>query len=160
MEIAILAIGRMKAGPETELCTRYLERAKTVGRGLGMKGFSVAERAESRAARTADRVAQEEEAIVAALPPGGRTACLDEDGDCLSSAEFANWLRRQADAGIAMTTFVIGGADGLGEAILRRAELRLALGRLTWPHQIVRILLAEQLYRAMTILSGHPYHRA
>jgi 23S rRNA (pseudouridine1915-N3)-methyltransferase len=86
--------------------------------------------------------------------------CLDEGGELLTSEALAEFLRREATATKRGAVFIIGGADGLAGDVLRRADRKLSFGRVTWPHQIVRILLAEQLYRAMTILSGHPYHRA
>jgi 23S rRNA (pseudouridine1915-N3)-methyltransferase len=160
MQILVLAVGRLKAGPESELCARYLERARKSGRGLGFRGFDVQELAESRASRAADRIAQEQAALSAALEDGGRTVCLDAGGELIDSESFANMLSREAAAGAPSLAFVLGGPDGLGAELQRRADRRLSFGRMTWPHQVARILLAEQLYRAMTILSGHPYHRA
>jgi 23S rRNA (pseudouridine1915-N3)-methyltransferase len=159
MDIAIVAVGRLKAGPERELCARYLDRARKAGKTLGFRGFGVQELPESRALRPAERIAQEEAAILTSLAKAGRAICLDARGELLDSEAFANVLGRGAEA-TARISFVIGGADGLGESILTAADRRLSFGRLTWPHQVARILLAEQLYRAMTILSGHPYHRA
>lgn len=159
MDISILAVGRLKDGPESELCARYLERARKTGRGLGLRGFGMQELAESRAARPTERIAQEDEALLAALPRGGRTLCLDAGGELIDSEAFAAGLSRDAAGGVARTTFVIGGPDGLGGRIKASADRQVSFGRVTWPHQIVRILLAEQLYRSMTILSGHPYHR-
>ena len=160
MDVSILAVGRLKSGPESELCARYLDRARKAGRPLGLRGFQVQEIAESRATRAADRIAEEAVQIAAALPRPGRTVCLDAAGELIDSVAFAGALGRDAAAAVARITFVIGGADGLGSSILAQADQRLAFGRLTWPHQLARILLAEQLYRATTILSGHPYHRA
>lgn len=102
----------------------------------------------------------EVEALMTALPGEGRIVALDERGRDLGSAEIAATLGRWRDDGERLATFVIGGADGLDAAVLARADLRLAFGRATWPHMLVRAMLAEQLYRAGTILSGHPYHRA
>ena len=160
MEISILAVGRLKSGPEAELCGRYLDRARKSGRALGFRGFAVQEVSESRAARAADRIAQEEEGLLALLGRSDRTVCLDAGGELPDSEKFAAILMRDAEAAVSRTNFIIGGPDGLGDRILAAAERRLSFGRMTWPHQIVRILLVEQLYRAMTILSGHPYHRA
>jgi 23S rRNA (pseudouridine1915-N3)-methyltransferase len=161
MEVALAAIGRLKAGPEKELCERYLERARKSGARLGFRGFSVQEFAESRAPRPKDRIAQEDTALSSVVAAGtGRIIGLDAAGDLVDSQGFADWLARDCAASVARTLFIIGGPDGLGPAILGRSDRRLSLGRMTFPHQIVRILLAEQLYRAMTILSGHPYHRA
>jgi 23S rRNA (pseudouridine1915-N3)-methyltransferase len=150
----------MKAGPERELCARYLDRAKKAGRGLGYRGFEVRELAESKAPRASERVAAEGAALLAALDRPGRAICLDAGGELVDSEGFAAALSRDAAAGAARTIFVIGGPDGLGTDVLNAADRRISFGRVTWPHQIARILLAEQLYRAMTILSGHPYHRA
>lgn len=160
MEIAIVAVGRLKNGPEGALFGRYLERAAQSGRGLGWRGFNVAELAESRAPRGPDRIVAEAQAIASALDRGGRTVCLDADGDLLDSEAFARQLAQDAARSVTRTTFVIGGPDGIAGELLARADRRLSFGRLTWPHQLVRVLLAEQLYRATTILSGHPYHRA
>jgi 23S rRNA (pseudouridine1915-N3)-methyltransferase len=160
MDIALAAVGRLKAGPESELCDRYLDRARKSGARLGFRGFNVEELSESRAQRSQDRVVQEQDAVLAMLGRDGRVVCLHERGELIDSQSFAAALSRDAAQSIARTTFVIGGPDGLGPRILDRADRSVAFGRLTWPHQIVRILLAEQLYRAMTILSGHPYHRA
>ena len=160
MDVRLLAVGRLKAGPERDLSERYLDRARRTGAGLGLRDFSVREVAESRAQRAPDRMAEEEAALAPILAEGGRIVCLDATGDLLGSEDFAAALRSDAEAALAHTTFVIGGPDGLGRQILARADRRLSFGRVTWPHQLARVLLAEQLYRAITIISGHPYHRA
>ena len=159
MDIAIVAVGRLKSGPEAELAGRYLDRAAKVGRGLGLHGFGTDELRESRAADAPARQSEEAAQIRRALG-SGRAACLDEAGEQLTSADLAGWLRREADSGTTRIVFVIGGADGLDPALVMEADRLIAFGRLTWPHQLARIMLAEQLYRAMTILAGHPYHRA
>jgi 23S rRNA (pseudouridine1915-N3)-methyltransferase len=160
LEISVLAVGRMKAGPERELCERYLERARKSGPKLGLRGFSVEEVAEARAPRAPDRIAAEEAALLAKLLDGDRVIALDAHGDLIDSDTFAAGLAKDAGAAVPRTIFLIGGPDGLGKRLLDRSHRRLSFGRMTWPHQLVRILLAEQLYRATTILSGHPYHRA
>lgn len=159
MRIAISAIGRMKKGPETELVQRYLERARLGGRSLGLTGFETLEYAESRAGRDTQRQREEAEFLIQARPEGAPLIALDEKGKTLNSVDFAHWIARQRDAGMPALWFVLGGADGLDEAVRDEAALKLSFSPLTWPHQIARILLAEQLYRATTILSGHPYHR-
>ena len=156
----MLAVGRMKAGPERELCERYLERARKARPKVGLRGFSVDELPESRAVRADDRIAAEGAALVEKLGRDDRVVCLDAGGELVDSSGFAAALARDAGASIARTVFVIGGPDGLGRAVFERGSRRMSFGRLTWPHQLVRVLLAEQLYRATTILSGHPYHRA
>ena len=160
MDVNLVAVGRLKAGPEAELATRFLDRARQTGRGLGFRGFNVRELAESRAAREVERKLREADDILASIADGDRVVCLDEGGEAIGSRDFAEWLRRDADAGFKRCCLIIGGPDGLSDGVLSRAERTLSLGRLTWPHQLVRLLVAEQLYRAMTILAGHPYHRA
>jgi 23S rRNA (pseudouridine1915-N3)-methyltransferase len=158
MRIVVSAVGRMKAGPERELATRYLDRAIAGGRPLGLTGFSVSELAESRASSAPARKAEEARALAAALPDAAIIA-LDERGRSIGSEELAQTIARWRDAGRPALAFVIGGADGLDAEIIERADLVLSFSPLTWPHQLVRIMLAEQLYRTTTILAGHPYHR-
>ncbi|HEY9011286.1 MAG TPA: 23S rRNA (pseudouridine(1915)-N(3))-methyltransferase RlmH [Devosia sp.] len=158
MRIAIAAVGRMKQGPERELVGRYLDRAIASGRPLGLSGFETIELTESRASTSPARKAEEAKALRAALPEGIVVA-LDERGRTLGSEAFANQIARWRDDGRPAVSFVIGGADGLEPDFVRTAAVTLSFSPLTWPHQLVRIMLAEQLYRATTILSGHPYHR-
>lgn len=158
MRVSIAAVGRMKQGPERELVARYLERAVASGRPLGLSGFEVTELTESRASSSPARKADEAKALRAALPDGIVVA-LDERGKTLGSEAFAHQIARWRDDGRPAVSFVIGGADGLEHDFVKGADLTLSFSPLTWPHQLVRIMLAEQLYRATTILSGHPYHR-
>jgi len=158
LRIAIAAIGRMKQGPERELVSRYLERAKGSGKPLALTGFDVLEFTESRAGSAEARKDEEAKTLLAALPEGVRVV-LDEHGKTISSQAFANQLGRWRDDGRPAVSFVIGGADGHGRDLLAGSDLTLSFSPLTWPHQMVRIMLCEQLYRATTILSGHPYHR-
>ena len=158
MRTAIVAVGRMKQGPERDLVARYLERARATGRGMQLSGFDVVEIAESRASAAPTRKAEEAKAIRAACAEGVLVA-LDEHGRGVDSQAFARQLERWRDDGRPAVSFVVGGPDGLDPALVRDADLVLSFSPLTWPHQMVRIMLAEQLYRATTILSGHPYHR-
>jgi 23S rRNA (pseudouridine1915-N3)-methyltransferase len=158
MRIAIAAVGRMKQGPERELVGRYLERAVGTGKPLGLTGFETIELTESRASSSPARKADEAKTLRAALPEGIVVA-LDERGKTQGSEAFANQIARWRDDGRPAVSFVIGGADGLEPDFVKAADLTLSFSPLTWPHQLVRIMLAEQLYRATTILSGHPYHR-
>ena len=158
MRVTIAAVGRMKQGPERELVARYLERAVASGRPLGLSGFEVTELTESRASSSPARKADEAKALRAALPDGIVVA-LDERGKTLGSEAFANQIARWRDDGRPAVSFVIGGADGLEPDFVKGADLTLSFSPLTWPHQLVRIMLAEQLYRTTAILSGHPYHR-
>ena len=158
MRVHIAAIGRMKQGPERELAARYLDRAAQSGKPLALTGFEVTELPESRASSGSVRKSEESKALRAILPDGVVVA-LDERGKSLNSDNFARQIGRWRDDGRAALSFVIGGADGLDPALAAGADLALSFSPLTWPHQLVRIMLAEQLYRATTILSGHPYHR-
>lgn len=158
MRIAVFAIGRLKSGPDSLLIERYVERAKLAGRSLGLD-VSAREFSESRAVRAEDRMDQEATTMLNALPKGARLVVLDERGTAPTSADFARRIGCLRDDGVPDLVFAIGGADGHGAAIRARADELLAFGPMTWPHQIVRLLLAEQVYRAVTILSGHPYHR-
>ena len=158
MLITLAVVGRLKAGPERLLVDRYLERAGQTGRALGLT-VAVRELPESRAGRADERMAQEAAALLALLPEGARLIALDERGETMGSETFAARIGTWRDAGLRDVVFAIGGADGHGEALRQRADQKLAFGAMTWPHQIVRLLLAEQVYRATTILTGHPYHR-
>jgi 23S rRNA (pseudouridine1915-N3)-methyltransferase len=160
MRVVVIAVGRLKQGPERELAERYHERFEDIGRRLGFRGVEIHEISESRARDTATRIAEEGAAIAGAIPDKSVLVTLDEHGQNIDSAGFAGHLGSWRDQAIASAIFVIGGADGLSPELQRKAKLRVAFGAATWPHQIVRVLLLEQLYRAATILAGHPYHRA
>lgn len=148
----------MKAGPEREMVARYLDRATGTGKPLALTGFDVIELTESRASSSASRKADEAKQLQLAIPEGIVVA-LDERGKSIGSEAFAAQIGRWRDDGRPAASFIIGGADGLDPAFVKTADLVLSFSPLTWPHQLVRIMLAEQLYRTTTILSGHPYHR-
>lgn len=160
VRLLVMAVGRLKAGPERELCARYLDRTAKGARALGLSGPDMIEIAESSARRPEDRMAEEGAALLAALPDGATLLALDPRGEHRSSEEFAAFLAAERDRGVRALALLIGGADGLSEAVRARAPRLIAYGRATFPHQIVRVMLAEQLYRATTILAGHPYHKA
>jgi 23S rRNA (pseudouridine1915-N3)-methyltransferase len=160
MRLLVIAIGRLKQGPERELTGRYRERFDEIGRKLGFRGLDIHEIPESRARDAATRIAEEAKAISAAIPEKSVLVALDERGENIDSTAFARHLGRWRDDQAANTIFAIGGADGLSPDLQRKAKLRMAFGSATWPHQVVRIMLLEQIYRAATILAGHPYHRA
>ncbi len=143
MRLTILAIGRNRDLDLERLIRSYLQRCPW--------RVDLHELVPRKGESEADRLAR-------AIPPGDTLVALDERGELATSADLAARLAGWRDAGCHVT-WLIGGADGLDEALLKRADWRLALGRLTWPHMLVRLLLAEQLYRAGTILAGHPYHR-
>jgi 23S rRNA (pseudouridine1915-N3)-methyltransferase len=159
MRLLLVCVGRSKAGPERDLAVRYIERAAAAGRVIGFSGVELREAAESRAARPDDRKREEAKAIAVRLPPRAMVIALDETGKDMTSLGLATKLGRARDEAIADTAFVIGGPDGLDPSFLATASFTLCFGKLSWPHQLARILAAEQIYRAMTILSGHPYHR-
>ena len=158
MRVAIIAVGRLKAGPERELADRYGKRIGAGGRALGLSALDIRELDESRARRPDARRRDEARAIEAALAPGGVRIVLDERGRDWTSEAFADFLRGARDENRALD-FVIGGPDGLDRDFLSQAGLRLRLGAMTLPHGLARVLLLEQIYRATTILAGHPYHR-
>jgi 23S rRNA (pseudouridine1915-N3)-methyltransferase len=160
MRLTVAAVGRLKAGPERELAGRYLERAGNLARGIGLHPIEVIEVDESRARRPDERIAQEGAALTAVMTGDHVCVARDSRGKGLTSEEFASRLARWRDEGRSAAYFLIGGADGLTRNLARSPDLMLAFGSATWPHQVVRIMLLEQLYRAATILTGHPYHRA
>jgi 23S rRNA (pseudouridine1915-N3)-methyltransferase len=160
MRLLIAAVGRLKMGPERELFARYVERANAAGRSVALSPVDVAEVPESQARRPADRRAEEAAKLEAAIPKGSRRLILDASGRNLTSEEFAKRLAKLRDQGAPAAVFLLGGADGLAQEFASNADLSISFGAATFPHQIVRILLAEQIYRAVTILSGHPYHRS
>ncbi|MGB2933459.1 MAG: 23S rRNA (pseudouridine(1915)-N(3))-methyltransferase RlmH [Methyloceanibacter sp.] len=150
----------MKQGPERELYAHYLGRAEELGRTLSLTQLASIELPESRAANAAARQAAEAEALLGKVPPSHNLICLDPAGKTQSSEVFAATLAKLRDGGAAGLAFLVGGADGLGHAVREKADLSLSFGPMTLPHGLARIVLAEQIYRAMTILAGHPYHRA
>jgi 23S rRNA (pseudouridine1915-N3)-methyltransferase len=158
MRIVVAAIGRLKRGPEQELGERYRERAVKSGRGIGLRSLEIIEIAESRAREAQRRMLEESIALANIIPKGAATVLLDPRGEALDSNSFVKRLRGWNDGGRDVA-FVIGGPDGLAPTLSDQADLHLAFGALTWPHQLVRIMLLEQIYRSVTILSGHPYHR-
>jgi 23S rRNA (pseudouridine1915-N3)-methyltransferase len=159
MRLLICAIGRLKQGPERELADWYRKRAEATGRPLGLREVEIVEIRESRAHDAERRRIEESIALANVIPDEGMVVVLDQRGENLDSAGLAALLRRWRADNCPAVCFMIGGADGLAPNLSQRAKLRLAFGAATWPHQLVRIMLLEQLYRAGTILAGHPYHR-
>jgi 23S rRNA (pseudouridine1915-N3)-methyltransferase len=158
MRLLICAVGRLKAGPERDLVARYAERLNATARSLALGPLDIVEIDESRARRAEDRKAEEADKLLMAAG-SSQVIALDENGASPGSEAFAAKIAGWRDGGAASLAFLIGGADGHGDAVRSRAAMTLSFGKMTWPHQIVRILLAEQLYRASTIIAGHPYHR-
>jgi len=160
MRLIVIAVGRMKQGPERELAERYRKRFDEIGRKLGFRSLDIHEIPESRAREAQARITEEAAAIAALVPEGSALVALDARGDNIDSVGLARHLVRFRDQSVANMVFVIGGADGLSPDLGAKQKLGLAFGSATWPHQLVRVMLLEQLYRAATILAGHPYHRA
>jgi 23S rRNA (pseudouridine1915-N3)-methyltransferase len=159
MRVIVIAIGRLKQGPERELAETYRKRAQATGRALGLREIEIIEIRESRAGDAERRRVEESIAIANVIPERAAIVIVDERGKNLDSAALAALLREWRAAEPPAVCFVIGGADGLAASLRERAKLKLAFGAATWPHQLVRIMLLEQLYRAASIIAGHPYHR-
>lgn len=160
MRLVVAAVGRLKRGPERDLEARYFERITKAGRAVGIRGATISELGESPARRAAERKSQEAAGLEHEIPGGAAVVALDEHGESLASEALAQRIGRWRDEGRPALVFLIGGPDGLAPGLIAKADLRLAFGRMTWPHQLVRVMILEQLYRAIAILSGHPYHRA
>lgn len=152
MRIAIVAIGRARGGPEAELYSHYAGRIQAWP-------VTLVERELRRKAPEGGAAAAEAELLLQAIPDGAYVVALDEAGKQAGSRDFAGRLRRLQEEARADMAFIIGGADGLADSVRQRADLLLSLGKATWPHMMVRGMLAEQIYRAQQILAGHPYHR-
>ena len=159
MRLQILAVGKMKAGPEQELYARYADRISKSGKALHLTGPDLIEIPESRQGDATARKADESNQLLQRAEGDARIILLDERGKDLTSVEFSKLIQSEQDAGTGTLAFAIGGPDGHGEEITSKSVRKIRLGAMTWPHQVARILLAEQIYRAITILSGHPYHR-
>lgn len=154
MRVVLAAVGRLARGPETQLVQDYRARATASGRSLGLGPVEVVEVEARRPGKAA-----EAEALRAAAGEGACLVACDEHGRAHSSRAFADRLAGWRDAGERRLVFVLGGPDGLDAGLLADARERLAFGPQTWPHALARVMLAEQVYRAVTILAGSPYHR-
>jgi 23S rRNA (pseudouridine1915-N3)-methyltransferase len=159
MKLTLLSVGRLKAGPERELAQRYEQRAAAAARAARLTGFDSREIDESRARRAEDRKAEEARALLALAPAGAVLIALDERGKAMTSEAFAQEIGCARDAGAPAFVLALGGPDGHDESLRAAARMTLSFGAMTWPHQLARVMAAEQAYRAITILSGHPYHR-
>lgn len=155
MRIHICAVGRLRAGPEKDLIDDYLTRFDRTGRGLGLGPVAVVEVED----RKGGGMAAEADLLRRALPKGSVICVLDERGKTESSPQFARRLGDWRDAGRGDLALVIGGADGIDPSLRAQADHALSFGKMVWPHMLVRVMLAEQLYRAAAILAGTPYHR-
>jgi len=159
MRFEIIAIGRLKDGPDRKMFQNYTGRLEAIGRPLALGPVQLLELRESRARTEAARKDDEASRIQEAASNKEFLIALDEGGKTFSSKAFADFVGRTRDEGIRSMVFAIGGPDGHGDKLLRGARMRLSLGFMTLPHGLARIVLAEQLYRAATLIAGHPYHR-
>jgi len=152
VNLLLIAVGRARGGPEAVLFDSYAGRL----RGWSLEVREVEER---RPLPVPDRMAREGRLLLDQVPDGAHVVALDGRGKAWSSEDLAAHLGRIRDDGARTVAFLIGGADGHDSAVLARADAKLSLGAMTWPHMLVRPMLAEQLYRAWSIQTGHPYHR-
>lgn len=155
MRVHLCAVGRMRAGPERALVDDYTTRFDRSGRALGLGPLLEHEVEDKRGGG----MEAEAELLARAVPQGAVLVVMDERGKLLSSPDFATQLGKWRDAGRQDVAFVIGGADGIAPGLRARADFAISFGQMVWPHMMVRAMLAEQLYRAVTILGGGPYHR-
>lgn len=155
MKIDLIAVGRLGRTAEAQLTSDYLQRATASGRALGLGPFELHE----VEAKGGSGMAREAEAILGRIAPGTTVFACDERGAVMGSRAFAGRVEKLRDQGVARLALVIGGADGLDPSVRERADQLIGFGAWTWPHALARVMAAEQLYRAVTILSGSPYHR-
>lgn len=160
MRLLIAAVGRLKDGAERELYVRYTDRLAAMNRQVALGPIELIELAESRSANASERMADEATRLLKAAGQAELVVALHETGRSFSSAQFSDLLRAHRDQGRQRLAFLIGGPDGHGPEALQNAKIKLSLGPMTLPHGLARVVLAEQLYRAATIINGHPYHRA
>lgn len=155
MRILVAAVGRLRDSPEAALSADYLARAANAGRQIGFRSVDLTE----VEGKPPGDMRAEAAALLRATPHDARTILLDERGAEWTSRQLAEKLARWRDDGLGCATFWIGGADGVSQSIKDKAEEKLAFGRQTWPHRLVRVMISEQIYRAVTILCATPYHR-
>lgn len=160
MRLTLVAVGRLKDGPDRELYARYADRFDAQGRAVSLGPLKLIELPESRAQTPDLRKSDEAERLLKTCADAEVRVVLHEGGKTFTSDAFAQWLAARRDGGTKSLALMIGGADGHGGGALAAATLQLSLGAMTLPHGLARIVLAEQLYRAATILAGHPYHRS
>ncbi|MEL6510158.1 MAG: 23S rRNA (pseudouridine(1915)-N(3))-methyltransferase RlmH [Pseudomonadota bacterium] len=156
MRLHICAVGRLRAGPEAALTGDYLTRFDRTGRALGLGPAQVIEVEDKKGGGMAAEAAL----LRKALPKGAKLAVMDERGKVMTSPDFAKQLGDWRDTGTSDLAIVIGGADGIDSNLRQEADFALSFGKMVWPHMLVRVMLAEQLYRAASILAGAPYHRS
>jgi len=159
MRLTLAAVGRLKAGAERDLLQRYVQRIAGAGKPVGLGPLTMHEIPESGRKTARERRREEGQALLAKRAGDACLICLDERGTALSSAAFAQFIASLRDRGTPEAVFALGGPDGHCESVRTQADRTIALGPMTLPHGLARVVLAEQLYRVLTILAGHPYHR-
>jgi 23S rRNA (pseudouridine1915-N3)-methyltransferase len=159
MRITLVCVGRAANAPEQEICDALLKRGRGAGKSLGFTDIAFLAVDTSRAATLLARKAEEAERLTKHIPPAAHRIALDEKGKAFGSEDFAKRLGTLRDNGVRDLVFLIGGPDGFLPAFRDNTEERLAFGPQTWPHLLVRAMLAEQIFRGIAILAGHPYHR-
>ena len=152
LDVFILAIGKIKPSPEKDLIDKYVRQTR---RKVVIREFE-----DKKSGTVEERMKREAAWLLQNVPSGAKVVVADERGKTMGSVEFAEKIRVFEDGGAPAVCFLIGGADGHDESVRQRADLLLAFGKMTWPHFLARVMLVEQIYRAQTILDGHPYHRA
>ena len=159
MKLFICAVGRAKPSPERDLLTTYLDRLRSAGGQCGITGTELIEVEERKQLSPAELKLREGKMLLSAVPKGAVIIALDERGKTQTSQKFTDLIARTRDNSVPAMAFLIGGADGLSQEVRDAADQLLSFGAVTWPHMLVRAMIAEQLYRSVTIMTGHPYHR-
>ena len=159
MKLLIAAVGKLKEPEEKAIVARYAKRCDQVGKTLGLGPLSIVELSEAQAATAAARKADESQRLLKAAEGAMFKVALDVGGKQFTSESFAILIRKASDSSVKACAFLIGGPDGHGSEVLKAANVTLSLGPMTLPHGLARVVLCEQLYRAATIIAGHPYHR-
>lgn len=160
MRVTIAAIGKLKAGPELQLVALYADRAAQQGKLCGISSFEIKEIPESRLSTLGERRNEEALKLLKTVPQNAIAIMLDERAKQLQSRELANHMAHWRDDGTSELVFLLGGPDGHGSDVKQASQFSLSLGIMTWPHRLARVMISEQIYRAVTILTNHPYHRA
>jgi len=156
MRLTLCVVGRLRNGPEKDLFSDYIDRFEKTGRGMGLGPVDVVEVED----RKGGGMQAEAELLLRAIPKGAILLAMDERGKTMTSPQFARQIAKWRDEGAQSLAIVIGGADGLSPELREQADMSLSFGKMVWPHMLARVMLAEQLYRAASILGGSPYHRA
>lgn len=154
MHIKLISIGKLKSGPEKALIDDYVSRYNKAGPSIGLRSLTLID------LPSGGGLDAEGDLLINAIPSGATPLRMDEHGPQLTSVQFAKKLERLRDDGLPELCFLIGGAEGYSKSVRQAVPDQLAFGPQTWPHRLVKVMLAEQLYRAVSLLSGSPYHKA